>query len=176
MNCAGIYSVLMNVIIITTMSSSAFADAWRAPKIGRTFRECIAEALIDAAESGFARAFLDARCVARSEGSCTYSLTVKPELTNMMGNLHGGASCTIVDIFSSLAVRTIDARISVSVDMAHQFASPASVGDELSIVSSVDRSGRSLVFTRVQIFNVSRSGKLVVQGLHTKMYIDASKL
>ena len=105
-----------------------------APMKGKTFRECIAPPLREAAEETFSRSFLDARCISATDtGKCSFTLEVSRPLTNLMGNLHGGASCSIIDIFSTLAVRTVDDRISVSVDMAQQFASPASVGDPLSL-------------------------------------------
>ena len=68
---------------------------------------------------------------------------------------------------------TLGAPPSVSVDLSTQFASGASVGDHLRVVSTVDRSGRTLCFTRVQVFNESSGGKLVAQGLHTKFLLGA---
>jgi acyl-coenzyme A thioesterase PaaI-like protein len=158
--------------------NEGFGDAWRAPTVDQTYGDCIAPALREASAGQFGSIFLDAMCTATAAGSCTFTIEVTNSMCNLMGNLHGGASMTIVDIFSSLALRTLDERISVSVSMAHQFSSPAMVGETIEIVSIVEKRGRQLAFTRVDIYNMSRGPrrKLVMQGLHTKCYISPAKL
>ena len=145
-------------------------------KVGMSFRECLPAVLRDQSTDAWGgTSLMDSLLVSEvSEGRCVHTLTVEASHTNMMGSLHGGCSMTLVDICSTVAMMTIVAPPSVSVDLSTQFASGASVGDVLRIVSTVDRKGRTLCFTRVQIFNDSTGGKLVAQGLHTKFLMGSS--
>lgn len=97
-------------------------------------------------------------------------LIVHQGLANAYGTLHGGATCTIVDVVSTMALLAIDPlRAGVSVDLNCSFLSAAKVGEKIVIEARVLRSGKKLGFTEVDIWKGDGAAKVMVAtGRHTK--------
>lgn len=97
-------------------------------------------------------------------------LVVHQGLANAYGTLHGGATCTIVDVVSTMALLAIDPlRAGVSVDLNCSFLSAAKVGEKIVIEARVLRSGKKLGFTEVDIWKGEGAAKVMVAtGRHTK--------
>lgn len=101
-------------------------------------------------------------------GEAEATLTVHEGLINAYGGLHGGATCTIVDVVTTIALLGVDPlRAGVSVDLNVSFTAAAKLGEPLRIVARVLRTGKRLGFTEAQIFRAS-DGVLVATGRHTK--------
>ena len=92
-------------------------------------------------------------------------------MANSSGMLHGGASSTIVDVSTTMAVMTLDMkqRASASADLSLCFVSEARVGSELYILSQVDRIGRRMAFTQCWVYNEQR--ELLVSARQTLAFL-----
>ena len=96
---------------------------------------------------------------------------------NPMGKVHGGAMATWVDCVTSMGILALDKKerlTHVSVNLAVDYVSGASIGDDLYFKVDVTKVGRSLAFTRCDI--LLEDGTLVASGTHTKAFIDMAKL
>lgn len=62
---------------------------------------------------------MQVKLISAGDGNCSVSLNVEDEHLNIMGNLHGGCSATLVDVVSSWALLTHEKGLapSVSVNM-----------------------------------------------------------
>ena len=104
------------------------------------------------------------------------SLPVTARITNSANNLHGGASCTLVDTLTTAALLVDDFRMSVTIDLHCTCVAAAPLGATLEVESVVEHVGRSVAFTSCRIFARDESGQraqLVATGLHTKKVIGA---
>lgn len=101
-------------------------------------------------------------------------LKVEQKHLNRLGSMHGGVLSTLVDIGGSLAVASHNRfQTGVSTDISTTFISAAGKpGDTLNLLSRTDRLGRTMAFTTVEL---SRDGKLVAKGNHTK-FVPSPKL
>ena len=83
------------------------------------------------------------------------------------GTLHGGATCTIIDIVGTLALLSLDkTRPGVSVELNTSFVAAAQGNERVKVVGSVLKTGKRLGFTQVDIFG--SDGRLCATGRHTK--------
>lgn len=101
-------------------------------------------------------------------------LPVTAQMTNAANNLHGGASCTLIDVLTTAALVVDDLRLSVTVDLHCTCDSGAPLGSTLEVESTVDHVGKSLLFTSCRIFarnDETGERALVATGLHTKKVI-----
>eukprot|EP00128_Syssomonas_multiformis_P017407 Colp12_sorted_trinity150504_noHs@30876 len=102
------------------------------------------------------------------EGYVECSLLIDKEHANSYNTLHGGLTATIVDVAGTLALLSKDpTRAGVSVDMNITYMNAAKVGEDVVIKAAVQKSGKTLGFTQVDIFRKS-DGKIVASGRHTK--------
>ena len=105
------------------------------------------------------------------DGRAKASLEVQQGTANAFETLHGGASCTLVDVMGTLALLSVDStRPGVSVDINISFLLAAKVGDKLSIEGSVLKSGKKLGFTEVTILR-EHDQKVLAVGRHTKAFV-----
>lgn len=114
----------------------------------------------------------DIQIIGATKGSVIARLTLIEKHINSKNGLHGSVSLTIVDWMGGLAITTHDLRTStgVSLDIHVTFQSSAKVGEEIEIEGVAERVGRTVAFTRVNIYKVEggERGKLLVSGSHTK--------
>lgn len=99
-------------------------------------------------------------------------LTVDEGHTNAYGTLHGGATCTLVDVVGTLALLAHDAgRPGVSVELNASFCAAARRGETILARGRVLRYGRLLGFTQVDLYRRGADGapgELLATGRHTK--------
>uniref|UniRef100_A0A6B2LTT1 Acyl-coenzyme A thioesterase 13 n=1 Tax=Arcella intermedia TaxID=1963864 RepID=A0A6B2LTT1_9EUKA len=99
---------------------------------------------------------------------CTLPITEK--VSNAYGGLHGGATATLVDIVGTMAQLSVDHRKpGVSIDLNVSYTNKAPIGETVDIEGRVLKSGKSFVFTEVEIRRQS-DAKLVAKGRHTKAF------
>ncbi|KAI5478462.1 putative PaaI thioesterase family protein [Pseudohyphozyma bogoriensis] len=92
-----------------------------------------------------------------------------------MGSLHGGLTSSLIDSMGSLALSSKGLWMTgVSTDISVTFVRGAMVGEEVTIKGEVVGQGKTLAYTRVDIFN-SDNGKLLAYGSHTKYIAQALK-
>jgi len=84
--------------------------------------------------------------------------------------LHGGATSTLIDYFTTYAIMSLDdgRHPGVSVELNVSFLSAAPKGTRIFIESEVQKSGKSLAFSTCTIKKKTESGRLVAMGRHTK--------
>ena len=103
-----------------------------------------------------------------ASGEVEATIDVTEGLINAYGGLHGGATCTIVDVISTISLLVLDPlRAGVTVELNASFTAAAKLGESLRIVSRVLKTGKRLGFTEVQIWSKS-TGKLIATGRHVK--------
>ncbi|KAI8324427.1 Thioesterase/thiol ester dehydrase-isomerase [Martensiomyces pterosporus] len=99
-------------------------------------------------------------------GRVHFEIPVSKESTNAMGGTHGGWLSTIVDVGGSLAVATHGfTTTGVSTDLSVSFLSASGPGHRLLVDAQVLKMGRTLAYTRVDIFS---NEKMIATGNHTK--------
>lgn len=103
-----------------------------------------------------------------TRGTSISHLTLAPEHLNSGGSIHGSVSATIVDWASGNALATMRSGSGASVDMHVTFLNKAMLGDVVEVRGVVDKLGRRMAFTRVEVRRV-RDGELVVTAIHTKI-------
>ncbi|KAL1922239.1 uncharacterized protein VTP21DRAFT_9778 [Calcarisporiella thermophila] len=101
-----------------------------------------------------------------ANGQITATLPVTPQHLNRLGSVHGGLIATIIDVGGSLAISSKGYYTTgVSTDLNVSYIAGAKEGEELNILGKVDKMGKTLAFTSVEI----RVGeRLVAVGRHTK--------
>ena len=100
------------------------------------------------------------------------SLKVEPSMANLNGTLHGGAIATIIDVSTTIAVMSMDKkdRANVSAELNMSFLSAAPIGEDIFVLSQVDRIGKNVAFTQCWIFNNMHD--TLVSGRHIKAFLD----
>jgi acyl-coenzyme A thioesterase 13 len=87
---------------------------------------------------------------------------------NFYGHLHGGVTCTLIDISGTLSLLAGHHPTSgTSIELNVNFLSSAKEGDTLDIYSEVLKAGKRVGFTQV---DVMVKGKKIATGRHTKYY------
>jgi len=113
---------------------------------------------------------LEVTHVNEEEKTVKGKLVVGKELRNTYGALHGGVTCTIVDVMGTMAILAADpSRAGVSIDLGVQFTRAAKVGQEVDVVGQVIKYGRKLAFTSVELIDPD-NGAVIASGHHTKAF------
>ncbi|KAJ2777897.1 hypothetical protein H4R18_004909 [Coemansia javaensis] len=109
--------------------------------------------------------------VSAEAGRVRAEIEVGREHLNLMGGTHGGWLSTMVDVGGSLAIATHGlATTGVSTDLSVSFLAPSGEGATLLFDARVLKLGRTLAYTRVDIFSGER---MVATGSHTKYVAGA---
>ncbi|ROW15780.1 hypothetical protein VPNG_02124 [Cytospora leucostoma] len=110
---------------------------------------------------------------ATSDGRVTGRLVLEDQHVNSLGGIHGTTSAAVVDFSAGMAIvaRSGGEKTGVSTDIHLSYVASARVGDEVEVECWVNRLGRNLAYTGVEIRKVAREGeggKVLVTGSHTK--------
>lgn len=125
------------------------------------------------------------------DGKIECSMVIQKQHTNSFGTLHGGLVCTLVDICGTIAIMSLrPTSPGVSIDLNTSFMSAGQnavagcadffltlcsyavsgqIGEEVTILASVLKFGKSLSFSDVAIRRTSDNALLAV-GRHTKSH------
>ncbi|VDO60240.1 unnamed protein product [Heligmosomoides polygyrus] len=110
------------------------------------------------------------RPISASEGRVKVEFEVTPAMTNPSGTLHGGCTATLVDIMTTAACLTLPRALpGVSVDLHVTYLAAAKEGESVIIDSQVMKSGKTLAFTKADLF-LKENNKIIATGLHTKAF------
>jgi acyl-coenzyme A thioesterase 13 len=115
----------------------------------------------------------DVRLVSATPGTVIAHLPLTKEHVNSRRTLHGAVSATIVDWAGGMAIASMEkAETGVSTDIHVSYLAAAREGDVLEIVGKVNRLGRTLGFTAVEIAVLpkeeSKQRAIVCTASHTK--------
>lgn len=111
---------------------------------------------------------------ASSAGHITGEMVLEPHHVNSLGGIHGTTSAAIIDFSAGMAIvaKTGGEKTGVSTDIHISYAASAGVGAAVEVECWVNKLGRNLAFTSVEIRKVGGDGKggkkVLVTGSHTK--------
>lgn len=101
-------------------------------------------------------------------GRVECTMRVSKELVNAYGGLHGGCIATLVDHCGTLALMSVKPmRPGVSLDITVSYLSSAKLGEELRIVSTALKTGRTIAVADVTIRRMT-DDNIIAIGKHTK--------
>lgn len=94
----------------------------------------------------------DVHRAARDDGP-VFGVEVRPHHSNTMGGAHGGFLMALVDLAAGQGARTMLGRQEGfrTVSATTDFLAPATVGDWIEAVPSIDRAGRRTVFASCRL-------------------------
>lgn len=89
-------------------------------------------------------------------GQLSIRFTVRPDMTNPHGMLHGGVISGMLDDVIGTTVATLDKEQPfVSINLSVDFVQGARVSDEVIAKAKVIRNGRTAVYVQAELFNQS---------------------
>ena len=98
------------------------------------------------------------------EGSLTFRHTVREEMTNPFGTLHGGVIAAIIDdAIGATLIAYEEPNFYISVNLAVDFLSSARAGDVLEAVTSIIKKGNQVVNAQCEVWNADRT-RLIAKG------------
>lgn len=105
-------------------------------------------------------------------GSATLSLTVRPEMTNPYGNIHGGMMSLVVDECIGWAVVSLrNEHNYTSMDLKVDFLYAIKGGERLRAVSEVIREGKKIINVDCRVYDMDgrilakASSNLIATGM-----------
>ncbi len=89
------------------------------------------------------------------KGKAEFSLTIKKEMTNPYGNIHGGMMSTIMDEAIGWAVISLDMESHyTSMNLNVDFLYAARLGEQIRARSQVIRSGKKIVHAECAVYDM----------------------
>jgi uncharacterized protein (TIGR00369 family) len=106
--------------------------------------------------------WLNGKLIDVREGSMEVELLVREDMTNPMGNLHGGIAATILDDVVGTMVYALGREFAfVSVNLNCDFLHAARIGDVITAKSWVVRAGKNIIHVEGQIQD--SEGKIIAK-------------
>lgn len=97
------------------------------------------------------------------EGSVTIDFTVREEMTNPMGIMHGGIIATIIDDVLGISVFTLGREhFYTSVNLVIDFLESGKKGETITAKSTIIRAGKTIINAECHVYN--QQGKLMAKG------------
>ena len=89
--------------------------------------------------------------------------TVRPEMANPAGLLHGGMQCAMIDEVIGMTAATLGRDgFYVSLDLHVDYLEKAKVGDQVTAKSRILRKGQQILHAQCDLFDAG--GKLISRG------------
>lgn len=89
--------------------------------------------------------------------------TIRHEMTNPMGNIHGGATAAILDDIMGLMVFTLrNDKFFTTISLTVDYLASAKEGEEITGEARVVKQGSRIIFTDAQLYRAD--GKLMANG------------
>lgn len=99
-----------------------------------------------------------------NEGSIVFEYTIRKEMTNPFGTLHGGVTAAIIDdAIGATLISYGEPYFYVSVNLAVDYLSSAREGDIILAQTTIIKKGRQIVNAQCDIWNSDRS-RLIAKG------------
>ena len=107
--------------------------------------------------------WLGGTLVAAAEGDFTLSFTVRKDMTNLVGIMHGGTASAIIDDVMGMTVYALGKEfVYVTVSLSVDFLDNAKEGETVFARARVIRNGRTLVNVECHITN--GAGRILAKG------------
>lgn len=107
--------------------------------------------------------WLNGTILSVDEGKLRVEFVVRPEMTNPMHILHGGATAMMIDEIIGATVHTLNhEHFFTSVNLSIDFLAPAKEGERVVAVAEIIRQGKTIVNANCRI--LSESGKIIAIG------------
>ena len=93
-------------------------------------------------------------------------------MMNVVGVIHPGVLSTMIDFGTTVCIMTFDKRnrATASVDLSLSHIGYAHAGDQLFILTQINRIGRSLAYSEATVYD--QSGFKLAYGRHLKSLLD----
>jgi len=110
-----------------------------------------------------------------TEGSLTFQYTVRHEMTNPFGTLHGGIiSAMIDDAIGATLISYGEPFFYVSINLAVDFLASAREGDVILAQTSITKKGNQVVNAQCEVWNADRS-KCIAKGYTNLLKTEIKK-
>ncbi|MFL9838364.1 PaaI family thioesterase [Flavobacterium sp. ST-75] len=97
-------------------------------------------------------------------GSLTFQYTVRKEMTNPFGTMHGGVTAAIIDdAIGATLISLGEPFFHVTVNLAIDYFAPAREGDEIIAISHIVKKGKQIVNAQCEIWTANKA-KLLAKG------------
>lgn len=108
-----------------------------------------------------------------SKHEVLFKLKIEEEFCNIQKTMHGGASSTLVDIATTIAISGLDRdlRHSVSVELSCYYLNPIKHNSEILIHCKVPKIGKALAYSYADIYD-AHNHKLLINASHIKAMMD----
>ncbi len=108
-------------------------------------------------------------------GKLEFSYVIREEMSNPMGNIHGGTTAAIIDDAVGATVFSLGKpNIYTTVNLAVDYFAPAKVGETIIAVASITKNGKQIINTSCEVWNADRT-RMIAKGssnlIQTKMEI-----
>ncbi|KAI8975020.1 putative PaaI_thioesterase family protein [Pilobolus umbonatus] len=111
------------------------------------------------------------KLISTLNGRITAEFPVEKKHLNRLGSVHGGLLATVVDVGGSLAIASKGFYATgVSTDINISYISGAKEGETIRVDARVDKLGKTLAFTTIELYSDDR---LVALGRHNKFVAQA---
>lgn len=108
--------------------------------------------------------WLNGKLLAAEEGTLTCEFTVRKEMTNPMGILHGGISALIMDEVIGATVHTLNRdTFYTSVNLSVDFLKSVPAGEKVTAKAELIRAGKTFINAECQVMN--EEGTVIAKGM-----------
>lgn len=109
------------------------------------------------------------------EGSLTFQHTVRKEMTNPFGTLHGGITAAIIDdAIGATLISYGEPYFYVSVNLVVDYLSAAREGDVILAETSIIKKGSQVVNAQCEVWNADKT-KLIAKGYTNLLKTEIKK-
>jgi len=109
------------------------------------------------------------------EGSLTFEYTVRKEMTNPFGTLHGGVTAAMIDdAIGATLISYGEPYFYVSVNLVIDYFSPAREGDIVVSKTAILKKGNQITNAQCEIWNKDRT-KLIARGYTNLLRTEIKK-
>ena len=120
-------------------------------------------------------AWLKPVILAVEDGSLTFQHTIRKEMTNPFGTLHGGITAAIIDdAIGATLISYGEPYFYVSVNLMVDYLSAAREGDVILAQTSIIKKGSQIVNAQCEVWNADRS-KLIAKGYTNLLKTEIKK-
>lgn len=102
--------------------------------------------------------------VSVEEGTLIFQHTIRKEMTNPFGTLHGGVTAAIIDdAIGATLIAYEEPNFYISVNLVIDYLSAAREGDIILAVTSITKKGSQVVNAQCEVWNADRT-RLIAKG------------
>ncbi len=110
-----------------------------------------------------------------NEGELVFQYTIRKEMTNPFGTLHGGITAAIIDdIIGATMLSLGDSNYYMTINNVIDYFSPAILNEEIIAITKINRKGSQIVNAQCEVWKADRS-KLVAKGYSNLIKTEIKK-